>query len=938
MNAASIPSPGVLDACGACAGVSPQTPGVVTNRAGLASISYRIGTQPLFKESMQARLGALPGLRTRDPGDFTLGLIDAWASVADVLSFYQERIANESFLRTATERRSLAGLAELVGYVPQPGVAASSWLAFTMMQAPGTPGSPSTAVDIPAGTRVQSIPLPGGLPQTFETIETVPARVEWNAFRPSLSLAQTVDADTTDVLLSGVSTGLKPGDNVVVTPSKPGSRPVLRTVAGVTPLAAEQQTRVMLRPAISGAQVPVPAPPPPHRPRRRIAFESLRVDAVPLNIATTFAAPRNWSFVTQQVLAANVPFVARADDLNVFGWRFGLRLTHLFRTLAAWSPPVAPSVHALRTKASLFGYNAPDPRSLPAAIAGQYSDDRSTGGDWQPPSDTLDPLLDATYPRIAPGGDAAPSFAALRWSDSQGYHWVVANVEGVAEHGIAKYTMSGKVTQLRLSVVGQSDSGPVSVSYPNFSSYRGATLQAESEALPLARLPNEDPLPADSQIDLDTWVDGLYAGQRLIVTGELADSPGNHASEMVQIQSVAHAIGADGGTSLALVSALTQAYVRKTVTINGNVAAATHGSVVNEVLGSGNASVPSQRFTLRQSPLTYVSAATPSGVASTLALRVNGVLWSEVHDFHGSAPRDRVYVARLNDDGSTSLNFGDGVHGARPATGTENIVASYRKGIGAVGNVAAGQLTLLQTRPLGVQGVTNPTPAMGGTDAETADDIRTNAALGLSTLGRIVSLQDYEDFARAFGGIAKALATWTWYGQTRGVFLTVAGIDGADVDSGGAVFGHLLSAIGDSAEPNVPVRLSSYRRGAFTFSANIMVDPAWAMDAVLAAARQAARDAFSFARRSFGQAVTRSEIIALLQGIQGVVAVQVSALRRTDTALFVPAARLAVLRENTQIDAALPQVGSDASVLAAELLTLDPRPLNLVATWVEAPP
>ena len=158
------------------------------------------------------------------------------------------------------------------------------------------------------------------------------------------------------------------------------------------------------------------------------------------------------------------------------------------------------------------------------------------------------------------------------------------------------------------------------------------------------------------------------------------------------------------------------------------------------------------------------------------------------------------------------------------------------------------------------------------------------------------------------------------------------------METGGAVFGHLLSAMADSAEPNVPVRLSSYRRGAFTFSANLMVDPAWDMDAVLAAARHTARDAFSFAQRGFGQAVTRSEIIALLQGVPGVVAVQVSALRRTDTALFVPIARLAVLRESAQIDAALPQVGSDASILAAELLTLDPRPLNLVATWAEAPP
>ena len=47
-------------------------------------------------------------LRTRDDDDFTIALLDAWATVADVLTFYQERIANESYLRTATERRFAA--------------------------------------------------------------------------------------------------------------------------------------------------------------------------------------------------------------------------------------------------------------------------------------------------------------------------------------------------------------------------------------------------------------------------------------------------------------------------------------------------------------------------------------------------------------------------------------------------------------------------------------------------------------------------------------------------------------------------------------------------------------------------------------------------------------------------------------------------------------
>ena len=48
---------------------------------------------------------ALAGLKTRDPSDFSLALIDAWAVAADVLTFYTERIANEKLrrLRSAAE-------------------------------------------------------------------------------------------------------------------------------------------------------------------------------------------------------------------------------------------------------------------------------------------------------------------------------------------------------------------------------------------------------------------------------------------------------------------------------------------------------------------------------------------------------------------------------------------------------------------------------------------------------------------------------------------------------------------------------------------------------------------------------------------------------------------------------------------------------------------
>src|SRR5439155_978680 len=82
-------------------------------------------------------------------------------------------------------------------------------------------------------------------------------------------------------------------------------------------------------------------------------------------------------------------------------------------------------------------------------------------------------------------------------------------------------------------------------------------------------------------------------------------------------------------------------------------------------------------------------------------------------------------------------------------------------------------------RPLGVKAVSNPVAAAGGDDPETIDDLRANLPLSVRTLGRVVSLRDYEDFARAFAGVAKAQATWTWDGNRRGILITVAGPDRA---------------------------------------------------------------------------------------------------------------------------------------------------------------
>src|SRR5262249_875376 len=112
---------------------------------------------------------------SRDADDYGIEIIELWAYLADVLTFYQERIANEAFLRTATQRDSLMRLAALIDYVPRPGVAATAYLAFTLDK--------KQHWRWPAGLRVQSKPSPGQQPATFETGSALSASAAINRFR-----------------------------------------------------------------------------------------------------------------------------------------------------------------------------------------------------------------------------------------------------------------------------------------------------------------------------------------------------------------------------------------------------------------------------------------------------------------------------------------------------------------------------------------------------------------------------------------------------------------------------------------------------------------------------------------------------------------------------------------------------------------------------------
>ncbi len=87
--------------CGCCQGVQALTPAVIINRPGLSQIAYRAGTHASFLATIEAALAgaaepALHALRGRTPDDPSIAFLDCWAAVADVLTFYTQRIANEA--------------------------------------------------------------------------------------------------------------------------------------------------------------------------------------------------------------------------------------------------------------------------------------------------------------------------------------------------------------------------------------------------------------------------------------------------------------------------------------------------------------------------------------------------------------------------------------------------------------------------------------------------------------------------------------------------------------------------------------------------------------------------------------------------------------------------------------------------------------------------
>jgi predicted phage baseplate assembly protein len=846
--------------------------------------------------------------------DYQTMFIELWAYLADILTFYQERIANEVFIVTATQQDSLLRLAELINYHPSPGAGANALVAFTV--------EPGKEVIIPAHFRVGSRAQPGKPAAVFETSSALLARGDHNAI-PLSAVAPTnqfAPLSSFEVFFGPSGGGLP--EPVTAAEHLYGSAGATYrqtfTRGSLTAPAIRLATREAVRPFSAISQpttTGVPTVRFPSAAARRPVYQPfvntttrtvvlkginnrLTVGDYVLAVENEVASGKQEQKHLYQITTVSLD---KAADTTTITWQEkpGTQYDQTSQEVA---------LYALRIKAGAFGNNAPEWKSLPTALTREprvgsppsppYPDD------WDDDNQDVSKVpvgnqvfLDAVYDAVK-GTPQAPGWAALI---ADGINCAIFHVCDARPVSKAAYTISAKVTRLTLGTRLVSESIPAAT-FP----LRETVILAGSERLTLQNtLPLPEPLAGATLVLAGVYAQ-LQKGQMVILQGELWDAATqtptamvNAESRVLETQPVPDA--SNHLTTVTLNKPLDKQYVRASAMLLANVVEVTQGETVpDEVLGSSDGSA-FQTYPLKQKPLTYLPSLDPEGVAavqSTLLVTVNGVRWSEQPTLVESTPNAQEFTTSLDDRGQTTVVFGDGFAGAIPPSGRDNIRARYRKGLGSAGNVLAGAIQQLIDSLPGLQKVTNTQPSGGGVDQENLAQMRVHAPASMRTFGRIVSVEDYAALALTYPGIAKAGARVVLRDPTTlrvipqpYIQLTVATTNQVPLAEQTAFVRKLRSFLDARRDPNVPLRIIDSTPVYVDVAVTVDIDDRFPQQATLASVQAALNPGlnpdgsvgyFAFERLGFGQSIHLSTVYAVVQAVSGVRDARVTTLRRMD--------------------------------------------------------
>jgi hypothetical protein len=677
--------------------------------------------------------------------DYGWEILRTYARAAHVLTEHVDAYANEGYLPTATQWESVRRLVEMIDYHPAPPASAATPAALFAKN--GKAGT------VAAGFAFKNKPEDGGKPVIFETLEDLAVDDDVNELRAcnwnksqagfkyvpgtntvSFPLSKPVEdiaAGTLGVLLIE-NEGAGPSGVAVSVSAVADDQLTLAGEAGNSLLTAgvlRHQIRLLLKPAykaaprLTGSDIAILNDNHPLSGNEVVAWsdgswQAARVLQVAGNrVRLSKSAP---AAGTQLFLTA----VSDAQRLSVAG------TVNRFVIL-----PVSDDGH--RKPGALFRDNAALDR------ISSFQTETVSGAS----ANLFDYVSGNTYPRVyyVP---AAEAIAAVQDSNPQditvdgdpgvlaGGDWLnVAAAGGNQAAAIAALIEGEKSYQLVLApaVTG------IATLYGSFEiDIRPQDYNVNAEPVfatdPALRSDTHSILP----LQVDAIPDLLKIGRKLIVAGK-DDAMQVTVKEVFADSRQIKVAPAIPGSELAG-SGTTANYSRYHTKIYGNVAASGHGESQNEkILGAGDATRSNQQFDFDTTDVSFVMDGTfASGVRAAVEITVDDRTWQQVPTLNDSAPEDPHYVVRMQEDGTLTFAFGDGRHGRRLPSGTNNIRIKYRIGTGLAGNLAPYSLVKeVKPHPL-IDGLLQPMAAAGGNDMESADSMRANAPASVLTIERAV--------------------------------------------------------------------------------------------------------------------------------------------------------------------------------------------------------
>lgn len=719
------------------------------NRPGLPRIAYRIGRYADFVEAMTRAINLAPELAAwthRDPDDPGIALLEGAAILGDILTFYQEHYANEAFLRTAAWRESVAELVRLTGYRLAPGIGGRATLAFEAR------GNAPVVIrqGFPVKADLADVPAPADF-QTDAELTAWPHVGRFNLFRqrhygPVIPGGQaqfelsSADGAIDSIALEAVE--LKKGDRLLLLPEENLLALILQVVLGWKYVEQPAEEIVIIDKA--------------ERSRGRVIVtlagnltHGWLSQCQAFLLGRTFkhygaAAPLQFVETVMSTTDPLVPvttvdgteFHRKLDELTDNGDSYTridpstFPLDQEVADLAAGRTVIVTGTGTFVGDVFVTGTGTPvsdEPFVLPFAITRDATSIRHAGPQWgnlSAPA-TFVRLRDVLAPAWANGFGATADVRTLRLHETKGPALKLRPLSDPASTAFASGT--------------------------NALRFYGTATQAQAFAGRRLYLSHADGRSVElvcTNAATDFAVPTSDAPQMWPLSFDRAPAPFTRADF-------------DETTP--------------TVTVFGNLVDASQGKSEREaVLGNGDHRQSFQTFPLPKSPLTYfLSAGEIPPQTPELEIWVNGRLWIRVDAFFGHGPKEEIYIVREDAEGRSFVQFGDGETGARLPSGVKNVSAVYRTGTGARGPIKPGATPTASERPPGFDKVTLAGIVSGGADPEDQEGAREAAPGKVQSLGRLVSIRDYETETLAIPGVVTATATWDLHAGIPAVVLRV---------------------------------------------------------------------------------------------------------------------------------------------------------------------